>query len=139
MRTRAISWLFAIGIVVAVGGSGCEAGREGDRCVLPLITTDAGTTGYRSSDECGSGLACTQPANCPESYCCPTNGTSSNPYCQPGCNGGADAICAADASACPDAQSTGDGSGDDGGGGGDAAGDATGDAMGDAPSDAVGQ
>lgn len=37
---------------------------------------------------------------CPENYCCPvdSNGNltaSSNPYCQPGCNGGAASICAA--------------------------------------------
>src|SRR5580700_3676909 len=38
---------------------------------------------------------------CPENYCCPVDadgnltGTSSNLYCQPGCNGGAAAICAA--------------------------------------------
>jgi hypothetical protein len=37
---------------------------------------------------------------CPENYCCPVDGngdltTSGNPYCQPGCAGGAAAICAA--------------------------------------------
>ena len=46
-----------------------------------------------SHDECGSGLACTQPASCPENYCCPKDGTSNNPFCQPGCNGGQASIC----------------------------------------------
>jgi hypothetical protein len=37
---------------------------------------------------------------CPENYCCPVDGngnltTSTNPYCQKGCNGGAASICAA--------------------------------------------
>ncbi len=62
----------------------CEQGREGDRCNPNL-----------SHDECGSGLTCQQPENCPENYCCPTSGTSTNPLCQPGCNGGAEAICEA--------------------------------------------
>jgi hypothetical protein len=36
---------------------------------------------------------------CPENYCCPVDGNgnltaSTNPNCQPGCNGGAAAICA---------------------------------------------
>jgi hypothetical protein len=35
---------------------------------------------------------------CPENYCCPVDGNgdlsaSSNPNCQPGCNGGAQSIC----------------------------------------------
>jgi hypothetical protein len=120
---KTITFMLGIGFALTVGGTGCDGGHEGDRCVLPIVTTDAGTSGYRSSDECGSGLACTQPANCPESYCCPTNGTSSNPNCKPGCNGGADSICAANPTACADA----------------ASGDAAGDAMKDAPSDVVGQ
>jgi hypothetical protein len=84
-------------------GAACNQAGEGDRC-NPL----------RSSDECGSGLVCSgnpvglsaaHPiAFCPENYCCPVNVTpSDNPYCQPGCNGGAASICAAegaDAAAC---------------------------------------
>jgi hypothetical protein len=66
----------------------CDVGNEGERC-NPLL----------SHDECGAGLACTQPVDCPEAYCCPTSGSSSNPYCQPGCNGGLAAICAADPTA----------------------------------------
>jgi len=62
----------------------CEEGREGDRCNPDL-----------SHDECGSGLSCQQPVNCPENYCCPTSGESTNPFCQPGCSGGLAAICAA--------------------------------------------
>lgn len=64
--------------------TGCKVGEEGERCNPDL-----------SHDECNSGLSCQQPANCPENYCCPTSGTSSNPYCQPGCNGGQASICAA--------------------------------------------
>ncbi len=73
-----------IALVIALLVLGCEQGREGDRCNPNL-----------SHDECGSGLSCEQPENCPENYCCPTSGTSANPFCQPGCNGGAEAICAA--------------------------------------------
>jgi hypothetical protein len=46
-------------------------------------------------------------AFCPENYCCPvdSNGdltnTSSNPNCQPGCNGGAQAICTANGDTAP--------------------------------------
>ena len=41
-------------------------------------------------------------AFCPENYCCPVDsngnltGASTNPFCQPGCSGGAAAICAAE-------------------------------------------
>jgi hypothetical protein len=80
-------------------GMGCSKPSEGDRC-NPL----------RSSDECGSGLVCSgfplglaaaHPIEfCPDNYCCPANVTPSNsPYCQPGCNGGAAAICAAEGGA----------------------------------------
>jgi hypothetical protein len=105
----------AFGLAVFLGGvalfGGCyDQAQLGDRC-NPL----------RSSDECGSGLHCSGnpigiAANhpipyCPENYCCPINAdgtvdfTNTNPFCQPGCNGGAEAIClasdnAADAGAC---------------------------------------
>jgi hypothetical protein len=76
---------FAVG-----GGGGCNVGQEGLRCIPP------GLNG-QSNDECGSGLQCTQPVDCPETYCCPIPpATSTNPNCQPGCNGGAASICAAD-------------------------------------------
>jgi hypothetical protein len=77
--------------------TGCNGAGEGDRC-NPL----------RSSDECGSGLFCSgsplglaaaHPIDfCPNNYCCPANVTpSDSANCQPGCNGGAADICAADA------------------------------------------
>jgi hypothetical protein len=90
--------------LAVAGGCGIYSeGAEGDRCD-PL----------RSSDECNSGLHCSgNPigisasypiAFCPENYCCPAAVTASdNAYCQPGCNGGAAAICVADptnAAAC---------------------------------------
>jgi hypothetical protein len=86
--------LLSIGGVVAFGAGGCNVGNEGERCNPDL-----------SHDECGAGLSCTQPQYCPENYCCPTSGTSNNPYCQTGCNGGQASICAAggDADCDPDA------------------------------------
>jgi hypothetical protein len=91
LRTAPIVILLA-GLAAALmsTAAGCTlnewgGGGEGDRC-NPLL----------SHDECGSGLQCTQPAFCPENYCCPANGTSSNPVCQPGCNGGAASICTVD-------------------------------------------
>lgn len=80
----------SVAVAVAVAGGGCTAeewggGGEGDRCNASL-----------SHDECGSGLQCTQPDLCPETYCCPTSGVSGNSFCQTGCNGGAQSICNAD-------------------------------------------
>jgi hypothetical protein len=58
---------------LAVLGSGCDGGNEGDRCV---------PTSLLSSDECGSGLSCQQIGGCGESYCCPSDPSkSSNAYC----------------------------------------------------------
>jgi hypothetical protein len=71
--------VFGILGALAVGCLPPDAGGggEGDRC-----------NPYLSHDECGSGLSCTQPTDCPENYCCPaTNPTS--PFCQKGCAGGA--------------------------------------------------
>jgi hypothetical protein len=101
--------LFALAGALVLGAGACNEAGQGDRC-NPL----------RSSNECGGGLVCAgnpigQSAAypipfCPENYCCPLNadGTldfagASSPYCQPGCNGGAAALCAAegaDAEAC---------------------------------------
>src|ERR1700722_10836203 len=123
----------------------CEQSAEGDRCNPDLA---AGET------DCNSGLKCTAAgALCPENYCCPVAadgglGSSSNPNCQPGCNGGAASICnagqggsaAACAFACANDQgdlsdpSTQCASGGDGGD--DAAGDSAADA-GDGSSDAA--
>ena len=82
---------------LALTWTGCSGVGEGDRC-NPLS----------SSDECGGGLFCSgsplglaaaHPIDfCPDNYCCPANVTpSDSPNCQPGCNGGAADICAADA------------------------------------------
>jgi hypothetical protein len=62
---------------VALAAAGCDEGHDGDRCVLALSHNDCA-----SSD-----LTCTQPTDCPETYCCAAGST--NPYCQAGCNGGA--------------------------------------------------
>ena len=69
-----VRMLFAVlGIVVLSASSGCNQGREGDRC-NPLLSPD--------DNECGSGLTCQQSPTCAENYCCPTPLTSSlNPYC----------------------------------------------------------
>ena len=92
----------ALGVVAVA----CEQGAEGDRCNPDL-----------SHNECNAGLVCTQPENCPESYSCPANGSSADPFCQPGCNGGLAAICEVtpDAAACqPDAGTDDAGSADGG-------------------------
>lgn len=71
----------------------CDPGTpEGSRCDNAL-----------SHDECANApdYQCIVPPNCPESYCCAVSGgsiTSSEPFCQNGCNGGLAAICAAAAS-----------------------------------------
>jgi hypothetical protein len=81
--------IFAFGL--AVTSLGCKQGQEGDRC-NPYLS--------KSDDECNGGLVCTAATDlCPENYCCPADGKSDNPYCQPGCNGGAAAICLADPTA----------------------------------------
>jgi hypothetical protein len=98
MTTRTYAFIhrhFLVALVVGLSAValGCEQGAEGDRCVLAL-----------SHNDCNSGLVCTQPSLCPETYCCPPNVTStSSPYCQEGCNGGAAAICEAPASSETDA------------------------------------
>ena len=85
-----------------VGGGGCNVGNEGERCNPNL-----------SHDECNAGLTCQRPLNCPENYCCPTSGTSSNAYCQAGCNGGQASICAAGGDAeCSELDDGGDASDD---------------------------
>jgi hypothetical protein len=81
--------VLAFVVVAAASAGGClppdaGGGGEGDRCNPSL-----------SHDECGNGLACRQPTDCPENYCCPTSGDISNPFCQKGCNGGAYSIAVA--------------------------------------------
>ncbi len=52
-------------------GNGCNetGGKEGDRCNALV-----------QQDECNSGLHC-QQVTCDRTYCCPTNGASTNPNC----------------------------------------------------------
>jgi hypothetical protein len=64
--------------------NGCLQGNEGDRCNPDLATGES---------ECGSGLSCQQPVDCPENYCCPRSGPASSPFCMPGCAGGQASIC----------------------------------------------
>jgi hypothetical protein len=106
--------VFAAFVATALVTPACDVGKEGERC-NPLLT----------NDECGSGLSCQEPTDCPESYCCPTMGTSTNPYCQHGCAGGLAAICAASPAASPDCPT-------DAGQGGDASPDPTVDAPSEA-------
>lgn len=118
VRTGALVCALALGL--ASIATGCDTGNEGERCNPNL-----------SHDECGTGLSCQQPKDCPENYCCPTDGTSSNPYCRPGCAGGQESICAAGGDAdCPSTAS------DAGPGAADAGGEASGDGGGDAGGDA---
>src|SRR3974390_551778 len=98
LHTSIRTGLTALFAVAALAVFGCNQGREGDRCNAALNTN--------GHDECGGGLTCIQPEFCPETYCCPTDsdgslGKSSNPNCQPGCNGGAESACSAgDNDAC---------------------------------------
>jgi hypothetical protein len=107
MFSRACTLVGALFAVLSLAGAGCIGGlsdtgvSEGHRC-NPLD----------SHNECSSGLVCTgqqqSPAIpfCPENYCCSVDSSgnlnSSNVWCQPGCNGGAAAICTAtmDPGAC---------------------------------------
>jgi hypothetical protein len=68
---------------ISIIANGCDGGGEGDRCNPNL-----------SHNDCGEGLTCMQPATCVESYCCPSDpSTSSNPFCNgqacPAVDGGA--------------------------------------------------
>src|SRR5215468_4266169 len=80
----------ATAVLLGTAAHGCNQGREGDRC-NPALTSVNGV----NEDECGNGLSCQQPVDCPENYCCPVNGPSMNPFCQKGCSGGQASICAA--------------------------------------------
>jgi hypothetical protein len=84
---KSVSRLFSLVLTLLVA---CAIGRDGERC-----------NPYLTHDECGPGLACTQPVDCPESYCCPASDPSSSTsaYCQRGCNGGQASMCAAGADA----------------------------------------
>ncbi len=57
--------------ILALTISGCDGGREGDRCNPDL-----------SHNDCNDGLTCVVPSTCVENYCCPTpSSASTNPYC----------------------------------------------------------
>jgi hypothetical protein len=71
---------------LSLAATGCQQGGLGDRCNPDLVAGES---------ECGSGLVCYQPQYCPENYCCPADGISSNPFCQTGCSGGQQAECLA--------------------------------------------
>jgi hypothetical protein len=140
MLPRACVLAFMVIATLSLAGCGFVGGLtddnvpEGERC-----------NPYTSHNECASGLVCAgyPPATpgagwsgiviplCPENYCCAadSNGniTSSNPNCQPGCNGGALSMCNANmmlyADACafagvdtgapaPSSEGDGDGGGD---------------------------
>ena len=117
----------------------CVGGREGDRCIPQ-------SAGF-SHNDCNSGLTCTtivdpaSGATCGESYCCPSDGTSSNPACNASLIGplpdGGQGICPLPATpVVSDAASE---SGEsDGPASLDATGDASEDAAGDATTDAPG-
>lgn len=85
-RTALFTRMGQLALVLALTGQtmGCDGGREGDRCVP--VTLPNGSSGF-SHNDCNDGLTCTtivdpaSGATCGESYCCPTNGPSSNPYC----------------------------------------------------------
>jgi hypothetical protein len=88
VRYLGLALVAFLAVVVASAGAclppDAGGGGEGDRCNPSL-----------SHNECGSGLTCTQPTDCPENYCCPTSGNSSNPFCQTGCAGGSYSIAVA--------------------------------------------
>jgi hypothetical protein len=73
-----------VATLVALGNACDTGGSEGEVC-NPLVL----------QDECNAGLHC-QQTTCSTAYCCPTNGSSSDPNCNAG--------------GCPDAGDAGDGS-----------------------------
>jgi hypothetical protein len=87
LRSLRIQVSLLAAALLAVAITGCDTSQEGDRCNPSL-----------SHDECNSGLSCAVPPNCSlatephspyangEAYCCPTNGTSTNPNCNGSCN-----------------------------------------------------
>jgi hypothetical protein len=65
--------LVIIAVVALTLGSGCNQGKEGDRCNPDL---------FPGESDCNGGLTCQQSPTCAENYCCPTPLTSSlNPFC----------------------------------------------------------
>ncbi|MGA3124486.1 MAG: hypothetical protein ABSF69_27320 [Polyangiaceae bacterium] len=78
-RARIERLLLAVAAALALAAAGCNEGHEGDRCVAALSHNDCAN----------SDLVCGPVPDCPETYCCPASGMSSNAFCQPGCAGGA--------------------------------------------------
>ena len=71
--SRVVS-LAALLVGIALVGTACKQGEEGDRC-NPVAAANG-------EDECNSGLSCQMPSTCVENYCCPADPTkSTNPYC----------------------------------------------------------
>ena len=141
-RTALFTCMGRLAFLLALTGptTACDGGREGDRCVPQSV-------GF-SHDDCNSGLTCTtivdpaSGATCGESYCCPSSGPSSNPYCNASliapAPDGAPGLCPVPATATTAAPAPSDASGETGGDDGPAAssGDASGEASAaDAPSD----
>lgn len=127
----AVGWVaFTLAPAGCTGGWTYDNVPEGDRCnpydshnecgsglqctVSSWQVANQGGTSYQGTPE----LALAQGAGtnnagvpnvlefCPENYCCPvdSNGnltTSTNANCQPGCNGGAQAICTANGNGDP--------------------------------------
>jgi hypothetical protein len=61
----------SLAAVLVLVNSGCDGGREGERCNPAL-----------SHNDCDNGLTCQQPSTCAENYCCPADPTkSTSPYC----------------------------------------------------------
>jgi hypothetical protein len=82
-RVGAFLSFAALALALVLIANGCNQGAEGDRCNPDLAMGES---------DCGNGLTCTQPPDCPENYCCP-KGPSANAFCQPGCAGGQASIC----------------------------------------------
>jgi hypothetical protein len=78
------SFVFVGAVALSIVGDGCLQGAEGDRCNPDLAAGES---------DCGSGLSCQQPVDCPENYCCPASGPTTSAFCQPGCAGGQASIC----------------------------------------------
>lgn len=112
--------LFLSAIVLVLLGDACKlGGKEGDQCNSLILQAEG-------EDNCNAGFVC-KPFSCSASYCCPKNGTSSDPNC----NG----------EGCPD-QDAGEEGGADAGEegaqtGSEAGSEAAADAGVDAPSDAA--
>jgi hypothetical protein len=72
--------LLALMVVLTFGTGGCAEGHQGDRCVAALSHNDCAS----------SNLTCGPVTDCPETYCCPNDGSPiTSAYCMPGCSGGA--------------------------------------------------